>query len=307
LEPYKIQIPDNVIKEIIQFYTREAGVRNLERQLANVCRKIAKEIVREEEIERHMKNNQKKPTRSQVSKAGIKKTYTITSKKLAEMLGPQRFRHGKIEEANEIGLTNGMAYTEVGGDLLPIEVTVVPGKGKFTVTGQLGDVMKESCSAAMSYVRSRGPLFGLEKEFFFNIDVHIHVPEGAIPKDGPSAGCAITTSIVSAVTKTPVLRTVAMTGEITLRGRVLAIGGVKEKVLSAYRGGIRTVILPKENDKDLKDIPEEVLKDLKIVLVDHVDQVLVHALDIRNAKDLFKSTRDANLGLKAQYTGHSYH
>lgn len=307
LEPYKIQIPDNVIKEIIQFYTREAGVRNLERQLANVCRKIAKEIVREEEIERHMKNNQKKPIRSQVSKAGIKKTYTITSKKLVEMLGPQKFRHGKIEEANEIGLTNGMAYTEVGGDLLPIEVTVVPGKGKFTVTGQLGDVMKESCSAAMSYVRSRGPLFGLDKEFFFNIDVHIHVPEGAIPKDGPSAGCAITTSIVSAVTKTPVLRTVAMTGEITLRGRVLAIGGVKEKVLSAYRGGIRTVILPKENDKDLKDIPEEVLKDLKIVLVDHVDQVLVHALDIRSAKDLFKSTRDANLGLKAQYTGHSYH
>jgi ATP-dependent Lon protease len=191
--------------------------------------------------------------------------------------------------------------------LLPIEVTVVPGKGKFTVTGQLGDVMKESCSAAMSYVRSRGPLFGLDKDFFFNIDVHIHVPEGAIPKDGPSAGCAITTSIVSAVTKTPVLRTVAMTGEITLRGRVLAIGGVKEKVLSAYRGGIRTVILPKENEKDLKDIPEEVVKDLKIVLVDHVDQVLVHALEIRSAKDLFKSTRDANLGLKAQYTGHSYH
>ncbi|MBY0384640.1 endopeptidase La [bacterium] len=307
LAPYKIQIPDSVIKEVIQFYTREAGVRNLERQLANVCRKIAKEIVREEEIERHMKNNQKKPTRSQVSKAGIKKTYTITSKKLVEMLGPQKFRHGKIEEINEIGLTNGMAYTEVGGDLLPIEVTVVPGKGKFTVTGQLGDVMKESCSAAMSYVRSRGPLFGLEKDLFFNVDVHIHVPEGAIPKDGPSAGCAITTSIVSAITKTPVLRTVAMTGEITLRGRVLAIGGVKEKVLSAYRGGIRTVILPKENEKDLKDIPDEVVKDLKIVLVDHVDQVLVHALDIRNAKDLFKTTRDANLGLKAQYTGHSYH
>jgi ATP-dependent Lon protease len=307
LAPYKIQVPDAVIKDIVQFYTREAGVRNLERQLANVCRKIAKEIVREEEIERHMKNNQKKPTRSQVSKAGIKKTYTITSKKLVEMLGPHKFRHGKVEEENEIGLTNGMAYTEVGGDLLPIEVTVVPGKGKFTVTGQLGDVMKESCSAAMSYVRSRGPLFGLDKDFFFNIDVHIHVPEGAIPKDGPSAGCAITTSIVSAVTKTPVLRTVAMTGEITLRGRVLAIGGVKEKILSAYRGGIRTVILPKENDKDLKDIPEEVIKDLKIVLVDHVDQVLVHALEIRNAKDLFKSTKDANLGLRAQYTGHSYH
>ena len=307
LGPYKVQVPDPVIKDIVQYYTREAGVRNLERQIASLCRKIAKEIVREEEIERHMKNNQKKPTRSQVSKAGIKKTYTITAKKLVEMLGPHKYKHGKIEEINEIGLTNGMAYTEVGGDLLPIEVTVVPGKGKFTVTGQLGDVMKESCSAAMSYVRSRGPLFGLDKDFFYAIDIHIHVPEGAIPKDGPSAGCAITTSIVSAITKTPVLRTVAMTGEITLRGRVLPIGGVKEKILSAYRGGIRTVILPKENEKDLRDIPEEVIKDLKIVLVDHVDQVLVHALDIRTAKDLFKSTRDANLGLKAQYTGHSYH
>jgi ATP-dependent Lon protease len=307
LADYKIQIPDPVLKDIISYYTREAGVRNLERQIANVCRKIAKEIVRENEIERHMKSNQKKPTRSQVSKAGIKKTYTITQKKLAEMLGPQRNRHGKIEEQNEIGLTNGMAYTEVGGDLLPIEVTVVPGKGKFTVTGSLGDVMKESCSAAMSYVRSRGPLFGLDKELFFNIDVHIHVPEGAIPKDGPSAGCAITTSIVSAIMKIPVLRQTAMTGEITLRGRVLGIGGVKEKVLSAYRGGIRTVILPKENEKDLKDIPEEVIKELKIVLVDHVDQVLVHALDIRNARDLFKTTKDANLGLRAQYTGHSYH
>jgi ATP-dependent Lon protease len=307
LDNYKIQIPDIVIKEIVSYYTREAGVRNLERQIAHVCRKIAKEIVREEEIERHAKDAQKKPTRAQVSKGGIKKTYLINSKKLVEMLGPHKYRHGKVELLNEIGLTNGMAYTEVGGDLLPIEVTVVPGKGKFTVTGQLGDVMKESCSAAMSYVRSRGPLFGLDKDLFFNIDVHIHVPEGAIPKDGPSAGCAITTSIVSAITKTPVIRTVAMTGEITLRGRVLGIGGVKEKILSAYRGGIRTVILPKENEKDLRDIPEEVVKDLKIVLVDHVDQVLVHALDIRSAKDLFKARKDTGLGLRAQYTGHSYH
>lgn len=307
LEDYKIQVPDPVLKDIVNFYTREAGVRNLERQIANVCRKLAKEIVREEEIQRHMNKDKKKPTRSQVGKAASKKTYQITSKKLVELLGPHKYKHGKIEEENEIGLTNGMAYTEVGGDLLPIEVTVVPGKGKFTVTGQLGDVMKESCSAAMSYVRSRGPLFGLDKDLFFNVDIHIHVPEGAIPKDGPSAGCAITTSIVSAVTKIPVHRTVAMTGEITLRGRVLPIGGVKEKVLSAYRGGIKTVILPKENEKDLKDIPQEVVKDLKIVLVDHVDQVLVHALDIRNAKDLFKATKDANLGLKAQYTGHSYH
>lgn len=306
LSNYKINISDAVLKDIISYYTREAGVRSLERTIGTVCRKLAKEIVREETIEKHTKGK-KKSSRAQVNKAGIKKSYTISTKKLVEMLGPHKYRHGKMEAENEIGLTNGMAYTEVGGDLLPIEVTVVPGKGKFTVTGQLGDVMKESCSAAMSYVRSRGPLFGLDKEFFFNIDVHIHVPEGAIPKDGPSAGCAITTSIVSAITKTPVHKNVAMTGEITLRGRVLAIGGVKEKVLAAYRGGIRTVILPKENEKDLRDIPNEVRKDLKIVLVDHVDQVLVHALEIRSAKDLFKARRDANLGLKAQYTGHSYH
>jgi ATP-dependent Lon protease len=197
-----------------------------------------------------------------------------------------------------------MAYTEVGGDLLPIEVTVVPGKGKFTITGQLGDVMKESCSAAMSYVRSRGPLFGLDKDYFSEIDVHIHVPEGAIPKDGPSAGCAITTSIVSSVLKIPVRRVVAMTGEVTLRGRVLAIGGLKEKTLAAHRGGIRTVIVPKENEKDLKDIPKEVLKDLKVILVDHVDQVLVNALDIKNPKELFKTRAERGSGLKPQYTGH---
>lgn len=311
LSPYKINISDAVLKDIISFYTKEAGVRNLERTIGTVCRKLAKEIVREEAIEKHAKSakpGKKKSTgRAQINKAGIKKSYTISTKKLVEMLGPHKYRHGKIESENEIGLTNGMAYTEVGGDLLPIEVTVVPGKGKFTVTGQLGDVMKESCSAAMSYVRSRGPLFGLDKEFFFNIDVHIHVPEGAIPKDGPSAGCAITTSIVSAITKTTVRKTVAMTGEITLRGRVLPIGGVKEKVLASYRGGIKTVILPKDNEKDLRDIPDEVRNDLKIVLVDHVDQVLVHALEIKNAKDLFKARRDASLGLKAQYTGHSYH
>lgn len=307
LNNYKVNISDAVLKDIISFYTKEAGVRGLERTIGTVCRKLAKEIVREESIKKHTKPTKKKASRSQVNKAGIKKSYTISTKRLVEMLGPHKYRHGKIESENEIGLTNGMAYTEVGGDLLPIEVTVVPGKGKFTVTGQLGDVMKESCSAAMSYVRSRGPLFGLDKEFFFNIDVHIHVPEGAIPKDGPSAGCAITTSIVSAITKTRVHKTVAMTGEITLRGRVLPIGGVKEKVLASYRGGIKTIILPKDNEKDLRDIPEEVRKDLKIVLVDHVDQVLVHALEIGSAKDLFKARRDTSLGLKAQYTGHSYH
>ncbi|MCB0378890.1 MAG: endopeptidase La [Bdellovibrionales bacterium] len=304
-----VTFTDGTLRDLIRYYTREAGVRNLERQIGNVCRKLAKEIIRDEEIARHKADTgkKKKATRAQVKTVGRRKAHNITSKKLVELLGPHKFRHSKVEADNEIGLTNGMAYTEVGGDLLAIEATVVPGRGKFTITGQLGDVMKESCTAALSYVRSRGPLFGLDKDFFFNIDTHIHVPEGATPKDGPSAGCAITTSIVSAVTKIPVKSTVAMTGEITLRGRVLAIGGLKEKVLAAHRGGIKTIIAPKENEKDFKDIPEEVLKELKIVLVDHVDQVLIHALDIKNAKELFKARRDTNLGLRAKYTGHSFY
>ncbi len=312
LKDYNVTFADAAIKELIRFYTREAGVRNLERQIANCCRKVAKEIIRANEISKmssDAKKSKKKTTkRTKVKSQSRKKSYPINAKKVVELLGPHKYKHGKIEADNEIGLTNGMAYTEVGGDLLPVEATVVPGRGKFTITGQLGDVMKESCTAALSYVRSRGPLFALDKDFFFNIDVHIHVPEGATPKDGPSAGCALTTSIVSAVTKIPVKKTVAMTGEITLRGRVLAIGGLKEKVLAAHRGGIKTIIAPKENEKDFKDIPQEVLKELKIVLVDHVDQVLIHALDIKNAKELFKARRDTDLGLKAKYTGHSlYH
>lgn len=299
LQPYKVSFTLPAVREVIRSYTREAGVRNLERTIATICRKVAKEIVKEHAIE-DLKAGAAKGKTPKV------KAISITPKRVHELLEGPKFKHGKIEEGNEVGLTNGMAYTEVGGDLLAIEVAVVPGKGRFTVTGQLGEVMKESCSAAMSYVRSRGPLFGLDKDFFASIDVHIHVPEGAIPKDGPSAGCAITTSIVSAVTRLPVKRTVAMTGEITLRGRVLEIGGLKEKVLAAHRSGIKTVIIPKENEKDVKDIPKAVLKDLKIVLVDHVDQVLVNALDIKSAKDLFKARRDNHLGLRAQYTGHSY-
>ena len=235
------------------------------------------------------------------SKTSVK----LTPKKIVEYLGPDKNKIGKIEGVDEIGLTNGMAWTPVGGDLLPIEASVLPGKGKFSITGQLGDVMKESCAAAMSYVRSRGPLFGFDKEFYANIDVHIHAPEGAIPKDGPSAGITIATSIVSSMTKIPVRRIVAMTGEITLRGRVLAIGGLKEKVLAAHRGRIKSVIIPKDNEKDLKDIPEEVLKAIKVTLVDHIDQVLVNALTIKNAKELFKVRSDRGLGLRAQYTGHS--
>ena len=301
LESRKVTIADPTIRMIIRHYTREAGVRNLERQVANVCRKVAKVLITDEAT---AELRSTKKTTAKKAGATIGKGYVVTPAKLTELLGPHKYKHGKIEEENEIGLTNGMAYTEVGGDLLVIEASVIPGRGKFTITGQLGDVMKESCSAAMSYVRSRGPLFGLDKEYFQNVDVHVHVPEGAIPKDGPSAGLAITTSIVSAITKIPVKRTVAMTGEVTLRGRALPIGGLKEKTIAAHRGGIRTIICPKENEKDLKDIPKEVMKDLKVILVDHVDQVLVNALDIKNAKDLFKNKVDRVMGLKANYLGH---
>ena len=307
LENRKVTFDDQSIRNLIRYYTKEAGVRSLERQIANCCRKVAKVLIKEQALAegKSSKKNQDKGDK-QLDVKGLKigKGYAVTPKKLIELLGPHKYRYGKIEEENEIGLTNGMAYTEVGGDLLVIEAAVVPGRGKFTITGQLGDVMKESCSAAMSYVRSRGPLFALDKDFFSNVDIHIHVPEGAIPKDGPSAGIALTTSIVSAILKIPVKRTVSMTGEVTLRGRVLGIGGLKEKVIAAHRGGIRTVICPKENEKDIKDIPKEVLKDLKIILVDHVDQVLVNALDVKNAKEIFKARAERGLGLRAQYLGH---
>lgn len=317
LKEYKVSIKDETIRDIIRYYTREAGVRNLERQLANVARKVAKEIVMGEAVDT-FKSDAKTEKKSATSKKAAKGTktvttatksagYVVTPQKLVELLGPHKYKFGVIETENEIGLTNGMAWTEVGGDLLAVEVSVVPGKGKFTVTGQLGDVMKESCSAAMSYVRSRGPLFGLDKEYFSNIDVHIHLPEGAVPKDGPSAGIALTTSIVSAIMKLPVKRTVAMTGEISLRGRVMAIGGLKEKILAAHRGGIKIIICPKENEKDLKDIPKEVMKDLKVILVDHVDQVLINALDIKNPKELFKLQKEPQFGIKAQYTGQAVH
>jgi ATP-dependent Lon protease len=292
LKDRKISFADAAIREVIRSYTREAGVRNLERQIATVCRKVARDIVKEE-----MGGKKGKVARK------TSKPLVVTPKMVEQMLGEEKkFKFGKIEGQNEVGLTTGLAWTEVGGDLLVVEVSVVPGKGKFTITGQLGDVMKESCAAAMSYVRSRGPLFGIDKEYFANMDFHIHVPEGAIPKDGPSAGIAITTSIVSAITKIPVRRTVAMTGEVTLRGRVLAIGGLKEKILAAHRGGIKTVIIPKENEKDLKDIPKEVLKDLKVLRVEHVDQVLVAALNVKHAKEIFKLKAERDSGIRAQYS-----
>lgn len=295
LTDYNVEFNEAALKHIIAYYTKEAGVRTLERTIGTICRKTAREIVESELTAKKSENK----------KSSKKTKHKITTKKVEELLGAKKYSHGKIEKANEIGLTNGLAWTQVGGDLLVVEVSVVPGRGKFTITGQLGDVMKESCTAALSYVRSRGPLFGIDKEYYANHDVHIHAPEGAIPKDGPSAGVVITTSIVSALLRIPVKRTVAMTGEVTLRGRVLAIGGLKEKILAAHRGGIKTVIIPKDNEKDLVDIPKDVLKSLKIIAVDHVDQVLVNALDVKDHKEIFKNRAERGTGIKPQHSGHT--
>jgi ATP-dependent Lon protease len=285
LKGYKVEITDSAIKATIRGFTKEAGVRSLERELSNICRKVARKLLSQK-----------------------KRSLTVTAKNLKDILGAAKYKFGKIEEKHEIGLTNGMAWTEVGGDLLVVEVSVVPGKGKFMITGQLGEVMRESAQAAMSYIRSRAVLFGLNKDFIQSLDVHIHVPEGAIPKDGPSAGITMATSIVSALTKVPVRKDVAMTGEITLRGRVLPIGGLREKVLAAHRGGIKTIICPKENEKDLKDIPKKVLGQMKIILVDHVDQVIVNALDIKRPEDIFKTrTHGDAQGIKANYSGQTLH
>jgi len=261
LEDKKIIIEDEAIRTIIRRYTREAGVRELERQIATIFRKIAREIV-ENKIKA--------------------KTIKINQNQLPKYLGPYKYSSQMIEEKDSIGIATGLAWTQAGGDILFIEVAVMPGKGNLTLTGHLGEVMKESCQAALSYIRSRYKIFGLSKNFFNHLDIHVHVPEGAVPKDGPSAGIAITTAMVSVLTKTPVKKTVAMTGEITLRGRVLEIGGVKEKVIAAHRAGIKTVILPKENKKDLEDIPSYVLNDLKFVFVSHMDEVLKVALVQKN-------------------------
>ncbi len=257
LDSEKITIQNSTLLTIVRHYTKEAGVRNLEREIASICRKTARQWI---------KNTDK---RRQV---------VVTPKKLIKLLGPHKYRHLKTEEHSEIGLANGLAFTETGGDLLSIEVAQMPGKGKLMVTGKLGDVMQESAQAAMSYVRSRAKLLGLPADFYQKIDVHIHVPEGAIPKDGPSAGITMATALVSALTSKPVSKEVAMTGEITLRGNVLPIGGLKEKFFAAYRGGVKRVIIPAENSKDLKEIPKNIMKGINILLVTHMDQVLRQAL-----------------------------
>jgi ATP-dependent Lon protease len=266
-----IKITDSAIHGLIRNYTREAGVRNLERMVATLCRKVAKQIV-----DRKTESGAK--TKGKLKSMGV---IQVQDSDLEEMLGPARHTVNKAEEQNEIGLTNGLAYTESGGDLLQIEVSVVQGKGQVKITGKLGEVMQESAATAMSYVRSRASLLGLEKDFYQNIDIHLHVPEGAVPKDGPSAGITMATAITSALAKIPVKRDVAMTGEITLRGRVLPIGGLKEKLLAAKIGNIKTILIPKGNVPDLKKVPSEILEGLKIEPVDHADEALRLALDLK--------------------------
>jgi len=253
--------------EIIRHYTREAGVRNLERTIASVCRKVA---------------------RDRLQKQTPKKKYRIGSQSVGKYLGVAKFRYGLAEDRDAIGLTTGMAWTEVGGELLQIETTLMPGSGKMMVTGKLGDVMQESAQAALSYVRSRAMRLGLDADFYKSVDIHVHVPEGAIPKDGPSAGITIATSIVSAILKLPVDHKLAMTGEITLRGRVLPIGGLTEKLLAARRGNITRVLVPRENERNLHDVPRNIRNSLTIELVDDVDDVLRKALIVRSGESLFK-------------------
>jgi ATP-dependent Lon protease len=251
-----LSFTEAAIEEAIRRYTREAGVRNLERELSSICRKVARKVVVEGRD------------------FGIEQTPDT----LTEYLGIPRYRSSRQEERNEIGAATGLAWTEVGGEILPIEVSLMPGKGALTLTGKLGDVMQESARAALSYVRSRAHEFGIPSDFNRRHDIHIHVPEGAIPKDGPSAGITLATALTSALAKIAVKRDVAMTGEITLRGKVLPIGGVKEKLLAAHRIGIKTVILPRENEKDLSEIPKAVLDAVTVELVEHMDEVLKIAL-----------------------------
>ncbi len=271
LKVEELAIEEDAIRGIVRYYTRESGVRNLEREIAKICRKVVKEIA--------LAGPQ--PVKKAAAKKSAKKPkalVVVDAKNLDKYLGVQRFDFGRAEEENEIGLVTGLAWTEVGGDLLQIESTLIPGKGAVTLTGQLGNVMKESATAALSVVRARAESLGIDVDFLQKHDVHLHVPDGATPKDGPSAGIAMVTSLVSTLTKVPVKAEVAMTGEITLRGRVTAIGGLKEKLLAALRGGVRTVIIPEENRKDLADIPANVTRDLQIVPVKWIDEVLDIAL-----------------------------
>ncbi len=262
LDDGQLSVSESAIRDIINYYTREAGVRNLERNIANVCRKAAKNIVEK-------------------GRKGVK----VNSANLIGLLGPGRYRYDKVEELNQIGVANGLAWTEVGGETLSVEVTTMQGTGKVQLTGQLGEVMKESAMAGISYIRANSEELKVPVEFYKDMDIHIHVPEGAIPKDGPSAGITIATAVISALLNTPVQRDVAMTGEITLRGRVLPVGGIKEKLLAAHRMGIKKVLLPSENETDLEEIPEKIKKKMEFILVKNLDEVLKNALEPGGVED----------------------
>jgi ATP-dependent Lon protease len=269
LKAERIEFSDQAILDIIRHYTREAGVRQLERELAAICRKSAVAIVKTERT------------------AQVK----VSAASLSKYLGPPKFRYGMAEMEPQIGVATGLAWTELGGELLGIEVTIIPGRSKLMITGRLGEVMQESARAALSYVRSRAEHFGLSPDFYQKSDIHIHLPEGAIPKEGPSAGIALATALVSALCRVPVRNDLAMTGEITLRGRVLPIDGLKEKVLAAHRGGIKTVLLPKDNAKDVAEIPQQVLTDVTLSQVEHMDEVLKQALVLLDPEAFFQSKR----------------
>lgn len=265
LQPSHLTIGKDALREIVRAYTREAGVRNLERQIATICRKTAKDLV-----------------------SGKRKRVRITPKNMVKYLGIPRFHYGQAEKENQIGVATALSVTDVGGDILSVEVSVVKGKGKLTLTGQMGDVMKESAYAGLSYIRSRALDLGLSEDFYENVDIHIHVPEGAIPKDGPSAGITMACAMASALTNRPVRHDVAMTGEVTLRGRVLPIGGVKEKVLAAHRAGIANVILPEENRKDLEEVPPNIRDEINVYFVNHMDDVLGIALVKEEPEDMVR-------------------
>jgi ATP-dependent Lon protease len=261
LKENQIEFADDGVRTIINSYTREAGVRNLEREIGSVCRKVARQVV----------------SQGDGGQANFK--FVADAAAVRKLLGPVKFRPQTATERSEIGVVNGLAYTEVGGDVLQVEATLVQGAGKLTLTGKLGDVMQESAQAAITYLRSRAGELGLAPDFHKNNDLHVHVPEGAIPKDGPSAGITIATAMASALLRIPVHHHVAMTGEITLRGKVLPIGGLKEKLLAAHRAGLTTIIIPKENEKDLVEIPADILESFQINLVETMDDVLQLALD----------------------------
>ncbi len=270
LKEENLSLSDSAILRITREYTREAGVRNLEREISSICRKVARKVAKE----------------------GKDTTVRIAENSVPKYLGVPKFRYGRTEERDEVGLTTGLAWTDVGGELLQTEAAIMPGKGNPVLTGKLGEVMQESARAALSYVRSRSRQLRLPDKFYEKVDIHVHVPEGATPKDGPSAGIALATSMVSALTRKPVRKDVAMTGEITLRGRVLPIGGLKEKILAAHRGEIQKVLIPMENKKDIEEIPKRVLKKVELVLVEHMDQVLKEALIFEEGEELFSPSED---------------